>query len=405
MIEKEKRHIIEEYIYLLTVIIAVFFIGSKYSILTIVVLLLLLFFLIIREMGRLKVPMIALILGAYMFLILFQLIIDPSKYFDMQIAVKELQRIIIYILIALIVDNTEIKESRFINFWSIIFLISVFIAILQFYKIPGVFNVLESLYGSSIFLDIARKYYTFANFRAGSLFINPNSYSKFIVLFISIYITIFYRTNKKNKIFIMGFLILLSLILAGSRTGLVISLILLLNKYIQHIMYKKLSMKRYYMLILPIILFAIAVGIFFISTSDIIDLDNIRILKVLAGVSNSISYKYRTFGLILNEFNILNVFIGLGPFMNDLWELTLIDFDFGYQIAFFGFAGFILYILMIRDFYQKLKPNIYEYHIFYMSLVIVFIVFGFSGGIFFNLRFFSTYLTMIYANINYGVRS
>ncbi len=118
MNKKETKGTTEEHIYLITVILAVFFIGSKYSLLTIVTLLLLFIVLVFKYMRKLKVPVIVLILSVYLCLILFQIITSPSKYFDFHIASKEMQRIIIYILIVLIVNNTEVKEKRFINIWN-----------------------------------------------------------------------------------------------------------------------------------------------------------------------------------------------------------------------------------------------------------------------------------------------
>lgn len=398
MIKRENKGTLEEYIYLLTVILSVLFIGSNYTFATIITLLFLLLIIIFKEMGNFKIPKMVFILAGYLCLISFQIIIFPSKYFDLQVAFKELQRMSIYILIMLIVDNTSVKERRFIKVWNTIFIFSLVIAILQFYKLFGINNILENLYGSSIYLEIASKYMTLKNFRAGSIFINPNSYAKFIVLYISLYITVFYRINKKNKRIIMAFLILLSLILAGSRTGLVLSIILLLNKFILNIIKRKINIKRHYMLLIPIISLVTLFSIFFITSLDVFEIENIRIIKLLAGISNSISYKYETFGTILNDFNILNIFIGLGTFKNDLWGITLIDFDFGYQIAFYGFAGITFYILMIRDFLNK-KQKEFDYKVFYNSLIIVFILFGFSGGIFFNLSFFSMFLTLMYSNI------
>lgn len=399
MINIENKANFEEYIYLLTVILSVFFIGSNYAFITIIVLLSLLLILILKQIRTFKIPKAILIFVGYLCLISFQSIIIPSKYFDLQVAIKELQRILIYILIILIVHNTSVKEKRFIKLWNTIFIISLFISILQFYKLLGINNILESLYGSSIFLEIASKYTTLKNFRAGSIFINPNSYAKFIVSYLSLYITVSYRTNKKSKKVTMAFLILLALILAGSRTGLVLSIIILLNKVIQKIKQRKLLIKKYYMLLIPIVLFTIIFSILYITSSNIIDIENIRIIKVLAGVSNSISYKFSTFTSILDDFNILNVFIGLGPFKNDLWGITLIDFDFGYQIAYYGLAGLIFYMLMIRDFYVNSKRKEFDYKLFYKSLTIVFILFGFTGGIFFNLSFFSMFITLMYTNI------
>ena len=120
------------------------------------------------------------------------------------------------------------------------------------------------------------------------------------------------------------------------------------------------------------------------------------------GIDDSLNYKYTTFSnLIRYNLNHINLLIGLGPFKINLKNLTAIDFDIGYMLAYYGLIGFLVYILMVIYLYKYRNQDNeqQDYSILNVLLIIVLILFGFTGGVFFNLRIFSTFSTLVFAKI------
>lgn len=400
MIGQNSNKVLEEYIYILTVITLVFLMTSKFIYFNMAILILFLFILLVRLKGKIRYSKIINILIAYNLIILLQIIIKPSMFFSVEIAIKELLRNTIYILIVLITTNTKISEKHFLKLWQFIFLFTFLIAIIQFLKLYGVNEILGNIYGESIHLQVSEKYSTLDSFRAGSIFINPNSYAKFILMFLSIIFSVNLSLKiKKLNLYFLLIAIIVSLILTGSRTGIIIGIlitfyVLLINRF-----RKRSTISLKVILAIKLLIFISLIVMLIVIKKDIINFNSFRIFQITSGFMNSINYKFKTFSNMISNFNVLNFFVGMGTFENDLKFITLIDFDIGYLITYYGSLGLILYIFMIYDFYKYKNNNYNKYKLLNKLLILVFVLFGFTGGMFFNLRFFSIYITLIYANI------
>lgn len=389
-----------EVIYFLTVLITVFAMIHRFAIINIIILMILLILLLIRAGGKIKLSKTVPVYFIYILLILIQGMINPSEFFSFQVAIKEIVRLLIYFIITLIIINAPIREKKFLKIWNSIFLISLLIAVLQFYKLLGINEILEKIYGSSLHLGVAIKYTSLPLFRAGSILINPNTYAKFILAYLAVCISSKNKvSNKRITLFLQILSIGISLILAGSRTALIILIIMLFYSFFNNLIKKRMKFNLNNTILLVFFSIVICTGLIIVLRYELLNAEKFRLLDVVSGLDNSLKYKFITFNNITQRFNVLNLLIGLGPFENEIRGLTLIDFDIGYLITFYGVIGLIIYMIMIYDFY-KYRRNIHSnYFLLNKLLIIIIILFGFTGGVFLNLRIFSIFLTLIYSNI------
>jgi len=204
---------------------------------------------------------IVIIFMSYGLLILAQMIIEPSLYYSVEIAVKELSRLCIYVLVVLIAANTYVREQRFLELWKLIFLASVLVAILQFAKIESVSKMLVDIYGDSVNWDVAMKYVTLDSFRAGSVFVNPNNYAKFILSIFAMFLAMDQRKTSNIMYAIVSSLIIAaSLLLTGSRTAAIIASLIVIGFYLRGTVSRKGRITVKELLMLALLVLGGAIG-------------------------------------------------------------------------------------------------------------------------------------------------
>ena len=225
----------------------------------------------IKRKGRLKYPRVVFLFLAYMILILFHILANVSIFFHLQVAVKEVYRLCTYILVTLAVANAPIREKHFIKIWNMLFVFIVLIAISQFNNLTIINTILERVYGESIFIEITKKYSKLKHFRTGSIFINPNSFAKFILFYLGLFLSINMKigTEKVKSFFLI--VIISALILAGSRTGFVISMIM-----VMYMLIVDPNLRKRFIRIFPFI----GIIIIVLMNNYAFDFDNFRLFKV-----------------------------------------------------------------------------------------------------------------------------
>ncbi|WP_338470955.1 hypothetical protein R4Z10_19615 [Niallia sp. XMNu-256] len=256
-------------------------------------------------------------------------------------------------------------------------------------------ELLGAIYWDSIHLSVSSKYSSLENFRAGSVFINFNNYGQFIVFFLGVVLSLKLNEKINLKLFsVLLLTILVSLILTGSRTGFLVASILLVLSMIIQISRKGLKRRGFtlFISILPIIILCVVVIFGKLGFSDL------RLFDVSSGLNNSLEYKYTTFLDIIKNSNILNFFIGLGPYNYQIIESAQTDFDLGYMLLFYGLMGFVFYTLMIYFFY---KSNINQDRNYKLFLIVAFVLTSLTAGLFFNLRVYAILLLLLYSRIEY----
>ena len=400
MVNHRLRNVLNEFAYTITVITAVFFMIERFIYPVLSILGLILCYLLISTNGKFRCPAIVIIFISYGAVILVQMIIEPSIFFNVKIATKELSRLCTYTLVVLIAANTCIREERFLRIWRLVFVTSVVVAILQFAKIESLNKMLIGIYGDSRVWDLAMRYSTLGSFRAGSVFTNPNTYAKFILAILAIFLAIDQRrTNSVIYATVFSLIVAASLLLTGSRTGSVIASLMVMGFYLRSAISRKgrFMVGELLMLVLLVLLGAMGIAIYHNIGAD--GSGGVRALQIVAGFGNSVAYKLETFRNMVDRFTATNILVGMGPFETDVKYLTLIDFDVGHLVTFYGAVGCVLYVCMLWDIcrYRRHLPARYSY--FNGLLASILVLFGLTGGMFLHLRIFTIFAAMLYVGI------
>jgi len=384
---------------MVTVLIAVFFMTQAFVYPAISALSIILCYLLVKTKGKIRCPGIIIIFACYGSLILIQMLIEPSGYFGFEIALKELSRLCIYALVVLIAANTRIREECFLRVWRFAFLFSMLIAIGQFAKIGAINQTLVTVYGDSRHW-VSATYSGLDLFRAGSVFINANTYAQFISMILAIFLaTDQGKRNNRMRSVLFAIAIMVSLLLAGSRTGIVIAALVLISSAIRNLISKRGQIRIGNLLILTILSSIGIVGIAMYLNTKPADSTGFRAFRITAGIGSSLGYKFSTFRSMINQFTALNWFIGMGVMETDIKYVTKIDFDLGYMAVFYGIVGCVLYVWALHNICHHRDKMSSRYVYLNRLLALIVVLSGLTAGLFFDLRVFSMFATVFYADI------
>ncbi|MBR1676818.1 MAG: O-antigen ligase family protein [Clostridia bacterium] len=294
---------------------------------------------------------------------------------------KEAARLIIYIAIIQCMNFINISNKLYINVWRALLCVVVLVSIIQYTKIYDVNSFLKSLYGDSV------QYYnvehdSLSSFRSGSIFVNPNVCVTFLCSFLGMYLNYINHIRENNIFKILTlFILLFGILLTGSRTGMVVTLLLLFVNFIR--LYKENKI-RFYSLFLFLISCILIVLIFIPN----VYYSDFRTFQFSQGLDNSISIKLDIWQRLLMQMNPINVLVGYAPF-NYQSRSLMVDFDFGYFTMYYGLCGILIYFLLIHSilkYKSSIKNKLRKG--FNINLLLIFIVFGLTASIYFNLRIF-----------------
>ena len=396
-LEEEKNKVyMDEFFYAIMVLLSVFFMTSKLTPITVSIMTLLFFVIFIKRKAKVVVPKIVILFFSLIVIILLQMLIEPSQYYSVDNAIKELYRILIFTILVMVIANIKVRDIFFLSIWSIVFLGLFLISVFQYYDLFSINEILELVYWDSVHLSVSRKYSTLVNFRAGSVFINFNNYSQFLIMILSVFLVYRYQKKLSVKMFILLFIVIIfSLILAGSRTGFLVGIILILTTLLTYLLKRGVTLPIFLGTLFGMLFLLIIIIIFF----NKIDLTNLRLLEVNKGLSNSLDYKYSTFLNMIREMNLLNFLIGFGPYEYKSVMIDQIDFDFGYMLTYYGLFGLVFYALFVYFHIKKRMNNGVGYSLLTILLLLVFLFTSMTSGMFFNLRIFSILLLLISTNI------
>lgn len=325
-------------------------------------------------------------------------IADFSAIYNESVARKEIYRIIIYMIIMELMAIIEIDIRTYSKVWRVLLFFIVGVAIIQFTKIIDIDSILKNIYGDSVqFINSAST--ELSTFRCGSVFVNPNVFACFLVAALASYL--FILRNKYEtiimKIITFG-MILTGFVLSGSRTGLVLSLIIivayLLNSSRGNFFF---FIKNISFLILGVITVLGVLIIFF--DVQLSDFSAFRIFQVQEGTDNSLSIKIDIFKNLLSNMDVGNFIFGYGPYDYASDSSLLVDFDFGYFITFYGIIGAFLYFAMLRGIYKWGNTESSNGILLNRMFMLITIFFGITAGVYFNLRIFAVYMLMFLPTI------
>lgn len=332
------------------------------------------------------------------------IVLNYSAYFSISVAIKEVCRCIVYATILEILLLTEIDVNIYKQVWKTILMVVVAIAVLQYIKIFDIDIVLKSIYGDSVqFLNT--QYSDLSSFRCGSIFVNPNVFACFLVAFLGNYFCV--MSNGRETIVskvVTLVLCIIGLVLSGSRTGLVLGLVLVI---VYTVLIAEYNLR--YILKNLIIIGGLICGVLLILKLffdvDMSTLATFRMFQVKGGMDDSFGIKIGIYTNLLKGGSALNCLIGYGPFDYASSIDLLVDFDFGYFTTFFGCLGLFLYVGLLgailkfnvkQDASRKLRN---------IMFFVITVIFGITAGVYFNMRIFAIYMAMFLPNFKLNKNS
>lgn len=332
-------------------------------------------------------------------------IIGFSPIFDASTAQKEISRTIVYFFLVGIMSNITVDVQTYAKTWRLLLIFIVGVAVIQYTKIFDIDSILKQIYGDSVqFYNSAQV--DISKFRCGSVFINPNVFACFLVAVLGSYLFIlqYHRESILQIIFTFGLLIT-GFILAGSRTGFVLGILVLL--VCLNMAGKRVNSTYLILFIIGVIVIGLMAGL----AASFLDLDysvltKFRLFQVHKGITDSLNTKMSVFLNLIRSMGIANIIIGYGPFDNtSLGRLLLVDFDFGYFVTFYGLLGIVFYLMMLDAIWNWKKKNSFGRSFLNTVFIIIFIVFGFTAGGYFNLRIFAIYLLLFLPTITQNCKA
>ena len=392
----------ETWIYILLAVISTFLLIDRFLLPCAIVMGIMLGLLVFRDLKlRLSKLLTALLIIASLIVITLGMSIFPefSKLINLNTSVKELLRVVVYIMVLQTMAMINLDIRTHLTVWTIITVITAVIVILQFTKIVDMNGMLISFYGYSKQFVRAEES-NLSMFRGGSVFVNPNVFACFLAAMLANYLFAlrFVKESVISKI-IMFTLLMTSLILSGSRTGMVLALLLILY----HVYSTSQKKHRVFTRNALLIVAALAVVVFVLREGfsiDLLGLSDLRMFRIEEGMEDSLGIKLELFTNMLKEMNITNLFFGYGAYDYTKNIEHMVDFDLGYFLTYFGLFGFGAYLLLLRGIYKWGDYTLAGRKKLNMMLILIMLVFGLTAGIYFNLRMFTVCVVVFMPSLN-----
>lgn len=265
-------------------------------------------------------------------------------------AIQSTATIMLYFACFPFVGNTMVRNGYLIFILGFIFLSQV----VYMLDIPYIGPIIDQIYPISEENMDAEMYerdnvtfVTMFDYRLGGLYHNSNQCSKYLTLLLAFFL-INNRDERMSKITPFVFFSFLGVLLTGSRTGLVIVMLIIFFAF-----FRNQRLSRNYKLVFGTL---VIIGfIYFINNSYGI----VRGLDLESGLTNSIGLKWDTFLYWLsNENSIVGLLFGHldTRLFEGSYGLTLNSFDCEYGIlAFrFGLVGLILVFCFWYMIYKRM---------------------------------------------------
>ena len=213
-------------------------------------------------------------------------------------------------------------------------------------------------------------------YRYGGLFYNPNTLAGLVFIYFLIFDILYnhikkisYQTNFKWIYFVIISLIIISLLLAYSRTILITFILYLLFKNFNKIFFK---LKIRFFVLIEIIVSLIILALIFEST----------ILRIL-NPRDSFSFKYMAFKNYIEDSSILNLLIGGN---ND----TFLDQEYGYWLSTSGLIGLLAFFIFFKMMINTVKTT--------KILIFSFLLIGIGATVFYNFIMISVIIPLLIIN-------
>jgi hypothetical protein len=299
--------------------------------------------------------------------------------------VHEIQRLVFYLMLYLLCNSFRLKFTTLVHICRFLLVVHLGIQLLQYFQIGDTYSFLHKYYlqagESPAHLNMAY-WIEEGYFRSGSLFLNPNVYVLYPIIFELIFLqNMKDRSNSLDYCWLIACIV--SIYLTGSRTGLV----LFCATYVYNsITNKEETSKK---IILPILLI---VG-FTLLTSNFGSKMGSRIFTISQGLDDSVGTKFD--GLIYYLI-ISNPLYWLLGSLGSIKMSIPIDMEFGYIFAWFGIIGLFWYINIIKGLAYANKDT---YKTLCRGMQIVIVLTAFSSSTILNMSIFPFISLIAYSKI------
>ena len=150
------------------------------------------------------------------------LFLNSGKNLDWQL--HEFQRFLMYSVLILLSSNIKIQINQIRRYSILLLLFHLLIQLAQWFRFEVINDFIRFVYSGSeetgIHLSLVYEK-GIANFRSGSIFLNPNVYLVYPLIFCVVFFQCYLLSRKKTD-FLFILLSMVSILLTGSRTGFVV---------------------------------------------------------------------------------------------------------------------------------------------------------------------------------------
>ena len=371
--EKDNTSLIIYYIACLTVLLLF---VSQYMIIGVGIIALLNAYIIIKQKS-VKIPKVCAFFFIFIIINFVQtLFISNSE------AIQEIERNIIYLLMITLLFNIKIPYKSFLKIWKAMLFFCFLIQVMQFLNLFSINEILERIYGYSIFLKVAG-YSSIRYFRSGSIFVSINPYFKFTAVTLAI---LFYDLNRKdgNRFtdYVFITITFISTLFCGSRTGFVVIAFLCM----MHLL-SGMSTKAETKSIVRVVGVAIGFVIVFVFLNQWYNVADSRLLNA----EDSLTYKFFIIKKFITIASSGELFFGMGAYTAANSGLNM-DSDLGFMLSYYGIIGVIVYYFMFFALVNIKHSTDNAVKLYLKMIFIVLLLSGTTSGVYFNYRVFSTIL-------------
>jgi hypothetical protein len=311
---------------------------------------------------------------------------------DLQKIFHEGTRLVYYVLTILVISKLCVKFDTILQTMKVLLVFHLAIQLLQWFGSSEINIFIENIYVSNRIVTTTTRHLNLADktlgtsFRSGSIFLNPNVYMVYPLIFLLFFLEA--RLAKKKSIYnVWIFFTFVSLFLTGSRSSLIISIVIVLL-YINNFKVV-ISLLTFFLLILSILSFY---DIFSISI-------NSRWFQVQEGLFDSLAVKFNGFIYYLK--NVDSIWLFLFGSLATKFSSIQIDMEIGYILLWFGILGYFWYGIILKlilrmNYSKRIK----------MGVLSIFLLVGVTATIYFNITVFPFFSLLIFLKIdNYADKS
>jgi hypothetical protein len=241
-------------------------------------------------------------------------------------------------------------------------------------------------FSSEFILQSAGHINSIVHRRYGGLYHNPNQAVRYITLLLAVFL-IENKNNSLKNIYPYLFASSASLVLAGSRTGIVIGAFLI-AMYFLFLRNKTFRFKGLFL-----------VALFFATVGVVINLiygqNELRVFQISSGIEGSLGTKVEWFFDFFKQLNsVLSFFIGhfSSSNMQEIYGVTLLDSEWGELFYSFGILGTITLSLFYFKLFSLKDKNIRFY--------LIILLWGISSTVLFSFRM--SFLFMLFLSKYYS---